>query len=91
MRILTLTAIAPIWWAFFWRSSILGFIFGGIAGYGARRIVAMIGLSVDGVAAGAIAGWLVGMVISLVCMKIALGLEYPKLTISIESISEEQI
>lgn len=66
----------PVWWSFYWRATVFGLLAGGLLGAVGGFVVAMIGRPDLAGTAGAVAGYAVGIPISMWCMKEVLGKTY---------------
>ena len=64
---------APVWWSFYWRATLLGLLLGGVTGAVAGGILAVVGRPDLSASAGAILGYIVGIPVSIWCIKVILG------------------
>jgi Na+/proline symporter len=63
--------ILPVWWSFYWRATIFGLIAGAIVGALAGFVLGAMNKPELIPYAGGIAGFVVGLPISIICLKIA--------------------
>ena len=66
----------PVWWSFYWRATLLGAVGGALLGGALGVLLASIGRPDLTPVGGAIAGYLIGVPVSMWCMKTVLGKSY---------------
>lgn len=69
---LTYKKILPIWWSFFWRSSIIGFFAGGLASFVVGLILGALKLTSSPLIVSTLVGFAVGIPISIWAVRQAL-------------------
>ncbi|MEP2989677.1 MAG: hypothetical protein ABJN65_12770 [Parasphingorhabdus sp.] len=69
---LTYKKILPIWWSFFWRSSIVGFFAGGLASFVVGLILGTLTLTSNPLIISTLVGLAVGIPISIWAVRQAL-------------------
>lgn len=69
---MTFKQVLPIWWSFFWRSSLVGFLAGIVAGFVIGFVFQITGYGHLARQWGSIAGLLVGIPVSLWALKATL-------------------
>lgn len=65
--------VIPVWWSFYWRATLLGGILGAVVGGVIGVILAAAGRADLSPMAGAISGYMLGIPVSMLCIKIILG------------------
>ena len=78
--------VLPLWWAFFWRVSVIGFLVGLVLGAIGGFIVGHLGMSPRvGAVVGGILGWFGSVPVSILVFRYALGKKYKSFSIQFVS------
>ncbi|MCC5825907.1 hypothetical protein [Alkalimonas sp.] len=73
---LTWGRASRIWWAFFWRATLIGAVIGLILGFAGGVIGLIIGQAELAIQLATLASYLVAVPVSLLCLREALQLKY---------------
>ena len=65
--------VIPVWWSFYWRATLLGGILGAVLGGVVGFVFASVGRADLAAMAGAVSGYILGIPVSMLCIKIILG------------------
>lgn len=69
---MTYSETLVVWWSFFWRGVLAGFAAGAAAGFAVGVVAGLMGVPENGAIWGGIAGWIVGLPVSVWALRAAL-------------------
>lgn len=85
MSKISTTDLRQIWWAFYWRTTLFGFVGGAILGAVVAVTIKLIGFPAYATFAATLAGFLVNAVLTFFMLRFALEKKYKTFTVSVGS------
>lgn len=83
MKKITFGELLSIWWAFCWRGTVLGILFGGVLGALGGFVTGLLGHPENGAVVGAVMGYLAAFPASFLALKNSLQKKYKNFHINL--------